>query len=590
MCSLKFIEIKILVVKSVAQGNNKVIKMSKARIIFKLIFSLVCLTSPCCILGQEISDIEPIYSDSLSINKNSLESAPIVIGSDTLFYMKNTNGDYPAKLRAVDINKRLANLKENYNKLLDSFGIVSANNYNELKLNNSLLMIVTDSDATLEDMTLEELSRFRLNKIQVAFSDTPQLSTKEWVKRIGLFLLSLLILYGIIKLINLLFNKMNLRMMKIEKKFLSGRGNLLKYFIPGNSKNVFVFLVNILRLISIAIILFIGAPFLFSFFPLSQNLVQKFYQYIEEPVIYVFNGIVNFIPSLFFIIIITITARYIARVVRALTTDVELGKLKINNFHKDWARPTGKLLSLFIYALALVLIFPYLPGSGSTAFQGVSIFIGAIISFGSTSAIANIIAGVVITYMRPFQIGDRVKIDNIVGDVINKTILVTHLRTTKNEDVTIPNANILIGNIINYSSHETGSIILHTTITLGYDISWKIANKLLLEAANRTQFLINEPAPFVLQTSLDDFYVAYELNAHTKECKKIPAIYSDIHKNILDVFDEAGIEILSPGYMAGRDGSLTTVPSQINKDSKSSLSKLVDHLTGKNQPIIKRKN
>ena len=564
--------------------------MNKAIYIFRLICSLAFILSSFHTEGQEILNSKPTHNDSLSIKPNLLESAPIIIDSDTLFYIKNSPGDYPAILRAVDINTRLGGFKENYNKLLDSFSIVPLNNYVELKLNNNVLMIITGSDASFEDMTLKELSQLRLDKIQAGFSRATDLSTKEWIKRIALFFLSLLILYGIIKLINLFFNKMNLRMMKIEKKFLSGRGHLLKYFIPGNSKNIFVFLVSVLRLISIAIVLFIGAPFLFSFFPLSQNLVEKFYQYIEEPVIYVFNGIINFIPSLFFIIVIASTARYVARVVRAITIDVELGKLKINNFHKDWARPTGKLLSLFVYALALVLIFPYLPGSGSSAFQGVSIFIGAIISFGSTSAIANIIAGVVITYMRPFQIGDRVKIDNIIGDVIDKTILVTHLRTTKNEDVTIPNANILTGNIINYSSHETGSIILHTTITLGYDVSWKKANALLLEAANRTPFLMKDPSPFVLQTSLDDFYVAYELNAHTKEYKKIPVIYSDIHKHILDIFDEAGVEILSPGYIAARDGSLTTIPSQIKKNSKGQISKLVDHLTGRNQPIIKKNN
>lgn len=329
---------------------------------------------------------------------------------------------------------------------------------------------------------------------------------------------------------------------------------------------------------------------MFSFFPFSEKLVQKFYQYIEEPVVYLFNGIVDFIPSLFFMIIIGITARYFARVLNVITTDIENGKLHLNNFHKDWAKPTGKLLTLFIYAFALVLIFPYLPGSGSSAFQGVSIFIGAIISFGSTSAISNIIAGVVITYMRPFQIGDRVKIDGLIGDVIDKTILVTHLRTTKNEDVTIPNANILIGNIINYSSREKGHIIVHTKVTLGYDVPWKTANKLLLEAANRVPLLFKEPVPFVLQTSLDDFYVSYELNAYTEAYKKLPYIYSEIHKNILDVFDEAGIEILSPGYTAARDGSLTTVPSNLNLETKSPISKLIDHLTGKNQPVIKIQN
>ena len=252
--------------------------------------------------------------------------------------------------------------------------------------------------------------------------------------------------------------------------------------------------------------------------------------------------------------------------------------------------PTEKIFSVLIYAMALILIFPYIPGSGSSAFQGVSIFIGAIISFGSTSAISNIIAGIVITYMRPFQIGDRVKINDIVGDVTSKTILVTHVLTTKMEDITIPNANILLGTITNYSKEEGSSIILHTTITLGYDLPWQTAEKLLLAAASNTQLVEKEPAPFVLQKSLDDYYVSYELNAYTNQSKKMPFIYSELHKNVLDIFNDAGVEILSPAYMAARDGSLSTVPSQVKPDDKSPLNKIVDHLTGANQKVIITKN
>ena len=188
--------------------------------------------------------------------------------------------------------------------------------------------------------------------------------------------------------------------------------------------------------------------------------------------------------------------------------------------------------------------------------------------------------------MRPFQIGDRVKINGIIGDVKSKTILVTHLVTTKNEDVTIPNANILLGTITNYSNNEEGAnIILHTTVTLGYDLPWEKVHKLLLSAANNTQLLDKNPAPFVLQTSLDDYYVSYELNAYTNVPKKMPFIYSEMHKNILDIFNDAGVEILSPAYMAARDGSLSTVPSQIKPEDKSPLTKIVDHLTGRDQKI-----
>ncbi len=518
--------------------------------------------------------------------ENKIITAPVIYDSDTLFNIQGFKENYPVNLRAKEITKRINGISKKYNSITDSIFLNPSDGFTEIKYNETLLLIVTENEAEIQNTSVEKLAKQRLYKINKGLNKDTSRSPIEWVKRIVFFLISIGLLYGLVKLINLIFAKINERLSKIERKFLNRKGNLLRYFLPGNSSNIFVFLVNILRIGVIIFLLFICAPFLFSFFPFSENLVQKFYGYIESPVKYVLMGIVNFIPSLFFIIIIGMTAKYFVKVINVITLDIEKGKLELKNFHKDWAKPTGKLLGMLIYALALVLMFPYLPGSGSSAFQGVSIFIGAIISFGSTSAIANIIAGIVITYMRPFQIGDRVKIDNIVGDIIDKTILVTHLRTTKNEDVTIPNANILIGNIINYSSRDIGSIIVHTTVTLGYDVAWEKANELLLEAVKRSPHIFEEPAPFVLQTSLDDFYVSYELNAHTDEFKKLPFIYSEIHKNILDVFDEADIEILSPGYMAARDGSVTTVPSQVKKNPDGTFTKLVKHLTGKKQPNI----
>ncbi|UCE92897.1 MAG: mechanosensitive ion channel, partial [Flavobacteriaceae bacterium] len=189
------------------------------------------------------------------------------------------------------------------------------------------------------------------------------------------------------------------------------------------------------------------------------------------------------------------------------------------------------------------------------------------------------------------QIGDRVRIQDTVGDVIEKTLLVTRIRTVKNEDVTIPNANIIINHLVNYSANvDKNGLLLHTSVTIGYDVPWKTVEKLLIDAGKRSLHIEAEPSPFVLQTSLDDNYVSYELNAYSKEPKKMALIYSDIHRNILEVFNEAGIEILSPSYIAARDGNLTTVPSNIPPNARSPFDKLVDHLTGKNQPVKVSKN
>lgn len=427
--------------------------------------------------------------DSLNVNsqKPNIISAPVILKSDTLFYIKSSPDSYPVKIRAQEISLKLEDISKWYIKSKDSIYLKSEGNYVNVMYNDITAFIVTKNDAKHHSLPVLNLATTQMNSLTATLNKSTQLSAKEWLKRIGYFALSFIVLISFIKLVNWLFRHLDKRLAKIEKSFLRKNRNIIKYFIPSKTANIFVFLSKIIRIVIIGITLIAFAPFMFSFFPWAEHMVHLFYGYIETPVKYVLFGFINFIPSLFFIIIIALIARYIVRVASHIATDVELGKFTLSNFHKDWAKPTQKIFSILVYAISLVMIFPYLPGSGSTAFQGVSIFIGAIISFGSTSAIANIIAGIVITYMRPFQIGDRVKIDNVVGDVISKTILVTHIRTAKNEDVTIPNANILIGKIINYSNNKEKTIILHTTITLGYDLPWQTANELLIKAANLTK-------------------------------------------------------------------------------------------------------
>jgi len=550
---------------------------------------VICLVPTFLLASVNYQNIEATITQSQQIESKVI-SAPVVFNADTLFFIENSQHNYPVAFRANGISERLQKLTKNYNTASDSLHLISKDEFIETYFNEELLFITNESDLENSDLSLIELAKSRTESVQKGLDKLVSLTPTEWLIRIGYFILSFIVLIAFIKFVNWIFRKLNVPLSKIEKKFLRKNKNILRYFIPKSTANIFVFISNIIRIAIIAIALFAYAPFMFSFFPWAENLVKLFYGYIATPVKFVVFGFIDFIPSLFFIIIIALFARYIVRVIKEISTDVEDGKFKIMDFHKDWAKPTGNIFSILIYALALILIFPYLPGSGSSAFQGVSIFIGAIISFGSTSAIANIIAGIVITYMRPFQIGDRVRIDSVVGDVIEKSILVTRIRTPKNEDVTIPNANILIGTITNYSNNEGRSIILHTTVTLGYDLPWQKAHELLLEAANKTEFIESTPVPFVLQKSLDDYYVSYELNAHTFESKKTPFIYSEIHRNILEIFNEAGVEILSPAYMAARDGSLTTVPSQLKPDDKSPIHKFVDHLTGRNQQVEIKKS
>ena len=288
-----------------------------------------------------------------------------------------------------------------------------------------------------------------------------------------------------------------------------------------------------------------------------------------------------------FIGAILLVTHYIIKLAQLIFNGIRSQRIRFPGFYPDWAGPTFNLLRILVFAFALVVIFPYLPGSGSPAFQGISIFFGVLLSLGSTAAVANMVAGVVITYMRAFQKGDRVKIADAMGDVVEKTLFVTRVRTIKNVDITIPNAMVLSNHIINFSTlaREHG-VILHTTVTLGYDLDWRKAHELLIEAAKATKKIEPHPEPYVYQTSLDDFYVTYEINAYTKHPAEMSGIYSELRQNIQDRFHEAGVEITSPHYSALRDGNQAAIPEEHlpkNYNPPSFRFKPLDKLFGKNK-------
>ena len=270
----------------------------------------------------------------------------------------------------------------------------------------------------------------------------------------------------------------------------------------------------------------------------------------------IWSRFVDYLPDLVTALIIIFIAHLTIRLCKLVFQGVERRRIKLPGFYPEWSKTSFNLLRLLIIAMTVVVVFPYLPGSDSPAFQGVSIFIGVLLSLGSTSAVANVVAGIVITNTRAFKINDYVRLADTEGKIIERTAFVTRIRTPKNVEVSIPNSSIMSDKVINYSSQakKTG-IVLHTGVTIGYDVPWPTVQELLLSAAAATEHIEEDPAPFVLQTALDDNYVAYELNANTRRADLRPRIYSALHANILDAFHTAGVEITSPLYRAVRDGN-----------------------------------
>jgi small-conductance mechanosensitive channel len=280
---------------------------------------------------------------------------------------------------------------------------------------------------------------------------------------------------------------------------------------------------------------------------------------------------VAYLPDLFTALVIIGISYLFVRLFRLVFDGMARQRIKVPGFYPEWARTSYHLIRLLIIALTVVVVFPYLPGSDSPAFQGVSIFFGVLLSLGSTTAVANVVAGIVITYTRAFRKGDFVEIAGTEGKIIERTAFVTRIRTPKNVDVSLPNASVMSGKVINYSSQARRSgIRLHTGVTIGYDVPWPKVQELMLSAARATEHIEQDPPPFVLQTSLDDNYVAYELNATTKRVSLRPQIYSELHANILDAFHTAGVEITSPQYRAIRDGNEAAMAPVIPRPKEDS--------------------
>ena len=516
--------------------------------------------------------------------------AYVIFKGDTLFSLNKYQGAFSPQERADAIVNRIDEIVENNINLTDSLRVEDINNSSFVFYKESVIMSVTDEDAGGEGVSRVQLANKYKEIIKTYFVDNVEIdSLKGWGVRIGLTLLTLAGLFLIFFAINRLFKWINTKVDYFESKLKRKRKNILRYLIPKGSHSAMITVSNVFRYIVLIIILILYLPLLFRFLPWTKGIVQQFYSFITAPLNALLMGLLDFLPDLFIIIIIVYITKYIVRVLSYLEEEYEKDNITLKGFHKDWAKPTLNIIKIIIYAFALIFMFPYLPGSSSPAFKGVSLFLGLLLSLGSTSAISNIVAGIVITYMRPFMIGDRVRVGETIGDVIEKSLLVTKIRTIKNEDVTIPNATIINTHLWNYTKNakELG-VILHTSVTIGYDVPWDKVNKLLIKAARNTKLTQRTPAPFVLQKSLDDNYVSYEINVYTKQAAKMQAIYSDLHRNILEAFNAAKIEILSPMYIASRDGNPSTIPSESAAVVNNPVEEIIDTLTGKNQKTKKK--
>ncbi len=493
-------------------------------------------------------------SQKLDSLKNSAVGFPVAPFNDTAFFLHANLYSTSAKERVTALNKWMVKMYRDQRFSNESLTIAeNGNNFDILYNNKIVVLTISEIDALWFSQRGEPLAKELLAKIKAGVEDEKQINlTKDRIEKLCWVLLIVFCLAVVIFLINKVFNYINRFLSKQKAHFLNGI-TIGKFvlFTPEEHELVAHKLTNFVRLVTIFVAVYFSLPLLFSIFPITEKWATTLFGWVFTPAKSALNGVINFIPDFFTILVIYYIFKYCLQIAKFFAQQVEEGDVEINGFHADWAQPTFDIFRVLMYAFMLILVFPYLPGSSSAAFQGVSVFLGVLLSLGSSNAIANVIAGLVITYMRPFKVGDRVNIGEITGDVIEKTLLVTRIRTTKNEEVTVPNATVLSSNTTNYTSNtksEDSGLILYTKVTMDYEVPWKKVHELLINAALKTEHVLQEPKPFVLNTSLDDFYVSYQINVYTKEAGLQNSIYSDLHQNIQDACREAGIEMIAPAY------------------------------------------
>jgi len=490
--------------------------------------------------------------------------APVVIDGIEVLRVYGSVGQFTAADRAPEIKHRIILLAEKkFSGKLETRE-VPAENATAIIAGAMIVMGVTDADAQSVGVPRRVLAERYAAVIQRAIDGYRERHTfKSFVVAVAKTLLAWVLFLSTVWLTWKAVGWLDRALERWFGRLLSGReAAAFHRLLWERSRLVLMMLVKAFAVISILFEFSFLLSYTFRLFPQTAGISTTLLDYLRSTFGGIGLAIVEYLPSGGFVIVVCLLTHYSLKVLKFVASAIERGDLPIRGMHPEMAKPTYQLARFAVIIFSLVVVFPYLPGGKSDAFKGVSIFLGLLLSLGSSSAVSNVLAGLVLTYMRPFRMGDRVKIADTVGDVLEKNLLVTRVRTIKNVQVVIPNSAILSNQILNYSVlARTQGLILHTTVTIGYDAPWRTVHELLINAALVTDGILAEPRPFVLETSLNDFHISYELNAYTDRPNEMVDTYSRLHEAIQDSFNRCGVEIMSPTFYALRDGNTVTIPA-----------------------------
>lgn len=481
-----------------------------------------------------------------------VETAPVIIDGTTLFRVRGATA-YPAERRAERIRTTIIEVAGDTSIGLDEFNVEHLDDRSTISVRGRPIVNIYEVDAQVESLDRDLLSQVYLGRILEVVADYREARSGGTLLRNAAFMLAItgvlvVLLWGT----RALFRRLDTWIERHVKKGVQELASKSHYIIQaGPLWGLIAGLLRLLRVVIYLVLVYFYLNTVLGLFPWTRPAAKVLLQLILNPLLSVWTGFVGALPNLIFLVVLWFLVRYALKMIKAFFRGVGIGRIKLASFEAEWADPTYKIVRIAVIAFAIVLAYPYIPGSDSAAFKGVSVFLGVLLSLGSSSFIANLIAGLSMTYRGAFREGDLIRIGETTGTVEDVKLMVTRLRTPKNEKVILPNSNILSTDVINYTqAAKSEGLIVHSTVGIGYDTPWRQVEAMLLEAVSRTEGLQSDPSPFVLQEALGDFAVQYQVNAYWSGGRSLPRIRSDLHAHIQDVFNENGVQIMSPAYEA----------------------------------------
>jgi len=480
------------------------------------------------------------------------DSADVVFNGRAIFKLIGISSR-PAKQRAKNTANRIKALADDPGFDPESITISAKSDRTLLLAGDQIILTIVEQDAQNEGVERQILSEVYLKNIKreiIAYRHDrqPEVITRNLVYAAIATAILLGLAIGVVFLFRRMTAAFERRFKRRVEKLEAQSRRLVQ------AEQIWTMLQGFLRLskaLLVLLLIYIYLNSVLSLFPWTRYIAQSVINYTIEPLLIMARAVIDYMPKLFFLIILILVVRYLLKLNRMFFMGIATSRIRFEHFDAEWSWPTYRIVRVLVIVFAVVIAYPYIPGSDSAAFKGISIMFGVLFSLGSTSMLSNIIAGYGMIYRRAFKVGDRIKIGETIGDVEEMRLLVTNLRSLKNEQVVIPNSQILNSEVTNYTAKALKEgLILHTTVGIGYEVPWRQVEAMLLMAASRTPGLCADKKPFVLQKSLGDFAVNYELNVYCDVVSEMMRIYSDLHRNIQDVFNEYDVQIMTPAYEA----------------------------------------